>query len=142
MGMRPSVLKLWSVSMPARPLPSTLSRPRGRRQIAEAAGSSSKPCPGYDGAINCKCLKHKIMEMTKNEKSGGSSSSASMFTPAELTAKAMSMGPPHKRLLNPENRGSPSDHLPNPVSPRKNTELMRPQMRLQNSHVNKEYQFL
>ena len=32
MGMRPSVLQLWSVSMPARPLPGTLSGPRGRMQ--------------------------------------------------------------------------------------------------------------
>ena len=57
--------------------------------------------------------------MTKNEKSRGSSSSASMFTPAELTAKAMSMGPPHKRPLDLKTRGSPSDQPPNPESPRK-----------------------
>ena len=57
--------------------------------------------------------------MTKNEKSGGSRSSASMFTPADLAAKAMSMGPPHKRPLDLETRGSPSDQPPNPESPRK-----------------------
>ena len=70
--------------------------------------------------------------MTKNEKSRGSSSSASMFTPAELTAKAMSMGPPHKRPLDLKTRGSPSDQPPNPESPRKKykTEI---QMMLQTS---------
>ena len=77
-------------------------------------------------------MKHKIIEMTKNEKSRGSSSSASMFTPAELTAKAMSMGPPHKRPLDLKTRGSPSDQPPNPESPRKKykTEI---QMMLQTS---------
>ena len=105
---------------------------QAQRKDAEAAGSSSKPCPGYGGAINYDCLKHKITEMTKNEKSGGSSSSASMFTPAELTAKAMSMGPPHKRPLDLKTRGSPSDQPPNPESPRKKykTEI---QMMLQTS---------
>ena len=105
---------------------------RAKRKDAEAAGSSSKPCPGYGGAINYDCLKHKITELTKNEKSEGSSSSASMFTPAELTAKAMSMGPPHKRPLDLKTRGSPSDQPPNPESPRKKykTEI---QMMLQTS---------
>ena len=92
---------------------------QAQRKDAEAAGSSSKPGPGYVGAINDDYLKHKITEMMKNEKSGGSSSSASMFTPAELTAKAMSMGPPHKRPLDLKTRGSPSDQPPNPESPRK-----------------------
>jgi len=92
---------------------------QARRKDAEAAGSSSKPGPGYVGAINDDYLKHKITEMMKNEKSGGSTSSASMFTPADLAAKAMSMGPPHKRPLDLETRGSPSDQPPNPESPRK-----------------------
>ena len=37
---------------------------QAKRKDAEAAGSSSKPCPGYGGAINYDCLKQKITEMT------------------------------------------------------------------------------
>jgi len=87
-----------------------------RRKDAENAGSS-KPGPGYVAHFNDDYLKHKITEMMKNEKAGGSS--ASVFSPAaDLAAKAMSMGPPHKRPLDVELRGSPSDQ-PNPESPRK-----------------------
>ena len=79
------------------------------RKDAEAAGSCSKHGPGFLGAINDDYLKH----------SGESSSSASIFTLGDVAAKAMSMGPPLKRPLDLETRGSPSDQPPNLESPRK-----------------------
>ena len=90
---------------------------KARRKVPEAAVSSSKPCPGYVEAINDDYL--KIMEMNEDEKAGGSSSSASMFTPADLAAEAMSMGPPLKQPQQLETRGSSSDQPPNTEPPRK-----------------------
>lgn len=86
-----------------------------RKEQETAAAGSSKSGPGF---INDDYLKHKITEMMKNEKAGGAGAGAAMFTPADLAAKAMSMGPPHKRPLDAEARGSPSEQ-PQPESPRK-----------------------
>ena len=87
-----------------------------RKEQETAAAGSSKSGPAL---INDDYLKHKITEMMKNDKTGGAGGSATMYTPADLAAKAMSMGPPHKRPLSEaEARGSPSEQ-PTPESPRK-----------------------
>merc|ERR1719481_485658 len=61
-------------------------------------------------------VKHKITEVMKNEKSGGAG-------PSDLSSKSNhggSMGPPHKRPLEVEPRGSPAEHSSvNSESPRK-----------------------
>ena len=88
---------------------------------AAGAGGPSQAKPGYAAAFNDDYLKHKITEMMKGAGSGAGPSSGAPVFPADLAAKAMAMGPPHKRPLDLEqghSRASPSDHN-NPESPRK-----------------------
>ena len=92
---------------------------RKEQETAAAAAGSSKSGPGFPAHFNDDYLKHKITEMMKKDTGGvGGAGGAVAFTPADLAAKAMSMGPPHKRPLDLEARGSPSEQ-PQPESPRK-----------------------
>jgi len=62
-------------------------------------------------------VKYKITEVMKNEKSGSGGAGPSEQKPP--SSHAHSMGPPHKRPLESEARGSPSEHPPGPESPNK-----------------------
>ena len=90
-----------------------------RRKDAEAAAAAR---PGF--GLNDDYLKNRISEMMKNEKAGGGAGAASL-TASDLVAKSLSMtmGPPIKRPLETEARGSPSEPTAGgsggPESPRK-----------------------
>lgn len=63
-------------------------------------------------------VKYKITEVMKNDKSGGGGS-AGPSEPKPPSSHGVAMGPPHKRPLETEARGSPSEHAPGPESPNK-----------------------
>merc|ERR1719412_1478664 len=70
---------------------------RKEQETAAAAAGSSKSGPGFPAHFNDDYLKHKITEMMKKDTGGvGGAGGAVAFTPADLAAKAMSMGPPKK----------------------------------------------
>jgi len=88
-----------------------------RKQEADAAAAAAAKSGFGVSHFMDDYVKHKITEVMKNEKSGGAG-------PSDLTSKPSShgapMGPPHKRPLEVEARGSPSEHpAGNPESPRK-----------------------
>jgi len=86
-----------------------------RKQEADAAAAAAAKS-GFGVHFMDDYVKHKITEVMKNEKSGGAG-------PSDLSSKSPHggpMGPPHKRPLEVEARGSPSEHPSgNPESPRK-----------------------
>ena len=90
-----------------------------RRKDAEAAAAAR---PGF--GLNDDYLKNRISEMMKNEKAGGAGAAASLAA-SDLVAKSLSMtmGPPIKRPLESEARGSPAEPTAGgsggPESPRK-----------------------
>ena len=92
-----------------------------RRKDAEAAAAR----PGF--GLNDDYLKNRISEMMKNEKAGGGGAgpAAASLTASDLVAKSLSMtmGPPIKRPLETEARGSPAEPTAGgsggPESPRK-----------------------
>eukprot|EP00092_Neocalanus_flemingeri_P085463 GFUD01107555.1.p1 GENE.GFUD01107555.1~~GFUD01107555.1.p1 ORF type:complete len:1977 (-),score=508.72 GFUD01107555.1:283-6213(-) len=88
-----------------------------RKQEAEAAAAAAAKSGFGVSHFMDDYVKHKITEVMKNEKAGGAG-------PSDLSSKPSShggpMGPPHKRPLEVEARGSPSEHPSgNSESPRK-----------------------
>jgi len=88
-----------------------------RKQEADAAAAAAAKSGFGVSHFMDDYVKHKITEVMKNEKSGGAG-------PSDLSSKPSShggpMGPPHKRPLEVEARGSPSEHPSGtPESPRK-----------------------
>merc|ERR1712106_194257 len=88
-----------------------------RQQQQEAARvAATRAGPGVSRDID-DYVKHKITEVMRNEKSGGAGPS-DMYKPGG--SHGVPMGPPHKRPLEVDSRGSPLDHgAPPPESPRK-----------------------
>jgi len=84
-----------------------------RRDLAESAAAVSRAGTGVAEFDNY--VKYKITEVMKNEKGAGGAGPSEAKPPTSHN----SMGPPHKRPLESEARGSPSDHAPAPESPNK-----------------------
>jgi len=88
---------------------------RRSKEAADVAAAQAAAKSGFGAHFMDDYVKHKITEVMKNEKAGGAG-------PSDLSSKAgpASMGPPHKRPLEVEARGSPLDHpVAGPDSPRK-----------------------
>jgi len=90
---------------------------RSRKQEADAAAAAAAAKGGFGVShFMDDYVKHKITEVMKNEKSGGAG-------PSDLSKSGSHsgpMGPPHKRPLEVEARGSPAEHHAiNSESPRK-----------------------
>ena len=88
-----------------------------RRKEAEQVAAAAQARPGF--GLNDDYLKNRISEMMKNEKAGGA---VAGLAPSDLIAKSLSMtmGPPIKRPLETEVRGSPGESAaPGLESPRK-----------------------
>lgn len=88
-----------------------------RKQEADAAAAAAAAKSGFGVShFMDDYVKHKITEVMKNEKSGGAG-------PSDLSKPGSHggpMGPPHKRPLEVEARGSPAEHSStNSESPRK-----------------------
>jgi len=83
-----------------------------RSEAARVAAARAAPSRDIDEYVKC-----KITEVMRNEKPGGAGPS-DMYKPPG--AHGLPMGPPHKRPLEMEARGSPLDHgAPQQESPRK-----------------------
>merc|ERR1712060_415271 len=89
---------------------------RSRKQEADAAAAAAAAKSSFGAHFMDDYVKHKITEVMKNEKSGGAG-------PSDLSKSGSHggpMGPPHKRPLEVEARGSPAEHsATNSESPRK-----------------------
>merc|ERR1719339_608791 len=87
-----------------------------RKQEADAAAAAAAKSGFGVSHFMDDYVKHKITEVMKNEKSGGAG-------PSDLSKPGSHggpMGPPHKRPLEVEPRGSPAEHpSANTESPRK-----------------------
>ena len=87
-----------------------------RKEEAERAAAASRGA-GAGVSHFDDYVKYKITEVMKNEKAGAGGAGPS--EPKPPPSHALSMGPPHKRPLETEARGSPSEHGPGPESPNK-----------------------
>lgn len=89
-----------------------------RKQEADAAAAAAAAKSGFGVShFMDDYVKHKITEVMKNEKSGGGAGPSDLSKPGSHGGP---MGPPHKRPLEVEARGSPAEHSStNSESPRK-----------------------